>query len=140
MRALLCRLASLASVLAFASACGGGALREPPDVARAAFSRDHYCPLGRVETRALISMAQPPHAIAHDPERLAMWSRAALANTGAREPLGEDGATPRVVMAKGCGEDAKYDCFVEGGLTPVRRGRKYVQYTTVCVERAGGQP
>ena len=103
------------------------------DAARARFSHDHDCPIHRVNAATTASSVIAPRAIATDPERLAMWTE--RKRQTAREAIGQDGATPRMVLASGCGENVEYACFIEGGWVRTKLTSRYVDTTTVCVER-----
>jgi hypothetical protein len=52
-----------------------------------------------------------------------------------RDAIGRDGASPRTIVASGCGEDARYACYTEGGWVSGLRSRRFVDAATVCVER-----
>jgi len=101
------------------------------EAARTAFSREHYCPVTRVKMATAAASVIAPPAIARDAERLAIWTE--RKRQSARESVGQDGASPRMVLASGCGEDAEYACFVEGGW--VGKHAAYVDATTVCIAR-----
>ena len=114
------------TVLAFCGiglfSCVERAPLAPDTVAANDFSHDHYCPIERVHATPIVTVPAPPHAIARDPERLALWTHA---KQGAQKD--DD------VAVTGCGEIARYKCWVEGGYVPVRRGRRYVNVLTACV-------
>jgi hypothetical protein len=127
--------ACLSALLSSGIGCTSVPLESAHQVARSEFSREHYCPIARVSAATTASSVVAPPAIARDPERLAIWTQ--RKRQTAREPIGQDGASPRMVLASGCGENVEYACYIEGGwethrASPVSR---YVDATTVCVER-----
>jgi hypothetical protein len=114
------------------TSCAKGPSLHPADVARASFSREHYCPLDRVHTEAFLDLPPAPPAIAADPERRAMWNDAHRGRVAA--VVGGDGATPVMVRASGCNEASLYECHLEGGMVPARRRSRYEHILTTCTE------
>jgi hypothetical protein len=88
-----------------------GCSSAPERAARAQFARQTYCPESRVEAHAVVS--DPPSDIAADPERLALWQKAA-----------EERATKQLewrVSVEGCGERADFVCSDDDALLPKKR-------------------
>lgn len=97
------------------------------DTARREFSSDAYCPLHRVVGERVVTVPQPPVAVAADAERLAMWREAV-------ERRAQD--VPRQTVAvRGCGEQATFACWTMAGRRPGRRGGWIeVPVGSVCIE------
>ena len=80
--------------------------------ARERFSKDHSCPLDRVEVRPredvrpsdLLARPQPSPEVARDPERLAVW-QAAEAQSRAYEDRAD-----KIVEVRGCGQQTLLAC------------------------------
>jgi hypothetical protein len=119
------------AVLTLAS-CAPARSLQPRDVVQSQFSHSHYCPLERVQARLIENVPPAPPPIANDPARQAMWT---YEHRGAEaQSVGGDGATPMIVQASGCDENAVFLCRAEGGYVSSRRRVRYELLFTVCTE------
>jgi len=124
--------AALAAAMFELASCAPSRSLRPNDVVQSQFSHAHYCPLERVQTKLIENVPPAPPPIANDPARQAMWT---YAHRGAEaQSVGGNGATPMIVQASGCSENAVYLCRAEGGYVPGRRRYRYELLFTVCTE------
>jgi hypothetical protein len=78
-----------------------GCMTDDPKAASAQFAIDNSCPSERVTAQRIPNPARPPHDIAADPPRLAMWEQQQHEHTH----------HVRFVAVRGCNVDAIYQCL-----------------------------
>ena len=116
------------AVVALAGCSGASHVSAAAEQAGRDFSKEVYCPLGRVSAVDTQEMPAPSAEVANDPERLAMWEAAA------RRRAATD--LRHAVAVRGCGERMDYVCWDIRWYDRGPRGQRWRTEGAVCVEEA----